>query len=255
MRVASFAKSGFAVSTYALIAGLAVAALLLAHAAHAAPAIACPFTSAPPTIDGSVGTNEWTGAGSVTLAHGTVYFENDYNNLYLLYDMTGDTTLDTTLGALDSYIVQFDVNGNGVGDPGQERRYGVCNSGLANVQLYLGTSGCNWTTCQTTAAVVARGFGTSPASGTNHVIFEVAIPFSEIQAQAGSLLRVALGYYSPNPPIDELVPTNMCDFSSYLPIGLGAGAGVPALGRAELALLALLVAVASAWALRRFSAS
>lgn len=228
-----------------------IAAVLLTATGPVALTTNSAYVTAPPTINGSVDATEWADAGSFTLPHGTVYFENDNSNLYLLYDMTGDPTLDTTPGALDSYEILFDVNGNGVGDSGQELLYAICNNGaLANREVYLGTSGCNWTPCDTSAVVVARGFGTSPASATNHAIFEVAIPFSEIQGQAGKLLRVALGYYSTTPSFFELVPANMCAFASYLPLQLGKPS-IPVLGRAGVALLALLLAGIGLWVVRR----
>jgi len=204
----------------ALAGGLAVAAILVGSIGRAVT-LESRFTTSPLTIDGTIGAAEWTpDAGVFALPHGTIHFENDASNLYLLYDMTGDPTLDSP--TLDSHIIGFDVNRNGIGDPGIDVQYATCGDGRLSVRAFLqDAASCGWTGCRTTAAVVARGFGPSPASAADHVIFEVSIPFSEIQAQAGQTLRVFLGYYSNTPGIFEMTPADECDFAEYLPLYLG----------------------------------
>ncbi len=254
MRRDSLQKACVVVSGRGLASVAGVAALMLASAVRAAP-LPIPFVSTPPTIDGAVGATEWANAVQYGLPHGPVYFENDATYLYVLFDMTGDTTLDTTVGNLDGFHVYFDVNTNGVGDPGVDVQYDNCLDGsLSDRQFLVSATSCSWTTCQSTTAVVARGFGPSPSTSTNHVIFEVAIPLSEISAQAGGLLRLGIGYYSVTPAINESVPSNPCAYSSYLYARLG-NPPIPALGRVGLALLAALVAGAALWWLRRSSAS
>jgi hypothetical protein len=198
-----------------------VAAAFLVGSTGQAVTLESRFTTSPPTIDGTIGAAEWAAdAGVFALPHGTIYFENDASNLYLLYDMTGDPTLDSPYP--DSHIIGFDVNSNGIGDPGLDSEYATCGDGRLSVRAFVKEPAtCGWTGCMTTAAVVARGLGPSPASAADHVIFEVSIPFSEILAQTGQTLRVYLGYYSPTPFIYESAPGDQCAYAEYLPLRLG----------------------------------
>jgi hypothetical protein len=212
--------SGGRAPAKALAGGLAVAAVLACPIGQAV-ALESRFTKSPPSIDGTIGAAEWAGcAGTFDLPHGTIYFENDASHLFLLYDMTGDPTLDSP--NVDSHLIGFDVNRNGIGDPGIDVEYSTCGDGRLSVRAFLQPAAtCGWTGCATTAAVVARGWGPSPASAADHVIFEVAIAFSEIQAQAGQTLRVYLGYYSTTPFIFERTPEDECAYAEYLPLHLG----------------------------------
>src|SRR5512136_1439750 len=49
------------------------------------------FPDKPPIIDGIVSMGEWDKAQSLALEHGDLFFQNDIANLYLLFDLTGET--------------------------------------------------------------------------------------------------------------------------------------------------------------------
>lgn len=203
------------------------------------------FTATPPNIDGVFDAMAWNAAGSYALDSSAVaYFLNDTDTLYVLFDVTADTVADDgPTPPMDSYHILFDVGTVGSGDVGVDLYYSICPPGsLVGRFFYLTMDPCVYGECSTTAAEVARGFGSSPASGTSHRIWEFAIPFSEIEAQAGEALRIGLGVSSPTPQLSAEIPLKWCDMANYLTLRLGAAGTVPALGRWGLGLLALLVA-------------
>ena len=208
------------VSAVALAGGLAIAAFLVGSTGQAV-ALESRFTSSPPTIDGTIGATEWAaGAGAFALPHGTIYFESDASNLYVLYDMTGDPILDSS--PTDYFYIGFDVNLNGAGDPGIDFEYSTCDGEHAIRPFLYDAASCSWGGCEATAtaAVFARGWGPSPASAGAHVILELSIPFSEIQGRAGEMLRVFLAYGSPTPSFVDATPASDCSYAEYLPLHL-----------------------------------
>ena len=201
----------------------------------------------PPAIDGAVASAaEWAGAGVVPMTHGTVHFLNDAATLYVLFDVTGDTIADSGPAfPADMYLVMVDVDRDGVGDEGLDVAIGPCPNFASLIGRYtlISASGCGYgATCGTSSGEAARSFGPSPASITNHRIWEVAIPLSEIAAQAGEELRLQLALFSTNPPFADITPPTPCDAPNFLTLALAGASAVPALDAWALALLALLVA-------------
>ncbi len=207
------------------------------------------FTSTPPTINGDIDTSaEWDGAGSYDMGPAMVYFLNDADNLYVLFDVWFDTSADDGPAMpADLYVITFDVDRDGEPDVGLDCGYAPCIVGgnigaLVTRYLLEQVEGCLGQACQTTSAVVGRGFGASPAPAPSHRIWEVAIPLSEIGGQPGQTLRYGLGVYSPNPSFGELIPDSGCMTEEYLTLRLAGSSGIPTLGWWGIGLLAVLVA-------------
>jgi len=228
--------------------GLSV--LLVATGASAIPvAISSTFVTTPPTIDGTAGAAEWAGPVSYVFGHGDALFRNDASNLYVLLDVTADTTPDAG-SPFDYFRLAFDVNHNGVEDPNVDVEYGLCNTvNDFTRSLFLGS--CSTTGCGSTTGSLAYGFGPTPASATSHTFWEIAIPLSELGASLGSTLGVQLRAASITPSFTEDAPTSECDFANYAALQLGGSVvTIPTLDRASLLLLALFLAVGAGLLLR-----
>jgi len=204
-----------------LAAGFGIAMILAATgSAGAAPVtIYSTFVTKSPTIDGAAAAAEWSGPVSYSFPHGVVLFRNDASTLYVLVDVTADTTQDTP--PADYFWIDVDVNHNGVADPNVDVEYGLCNSSTdATRAFFLGS--CSFTGCRSTSASIGYGFGSSPASSTPHTFWEYAIPLSELGASPGSRLGVDVRAASDNPPMTDDVPTTECDVAGYATLELSA---------------------------------
>jgi len=215
------------------------------------------FTATPPTIDGTIGSTEWSSAGSLMMAdgttYGTVHFLNDNAWLYVAFDVYYDTiendNPDPDNAGFDLYEFVFDVDRDGVPDENLDGGYIPCThpgpnyGNLASRVWVTDAQTCAVSECNSTSALVAHGFGASPGHPTSHRMWELAIPFSEIQAQAGENVRVGLMAASDQPSFYWMVPDfTGCDLTDFLTLELGSSAAVPALTWWGIGLLALLVA-------------
>ncbi|MFA4957565.1 MAG: PEGA domain-containing protein [Candidatus Methanoperedens sp.] len=180
------------------------------------------FTATPPTIDGQVTGNEWDNAASIPLGHGSMLVKNDNSYLYLLVDLTGDTTNDppgTTQSELgDFFSLDFDVNLDKAITSNVDLSYGsTWGEYKLSKSYHLGPG--VWTTISSTTSQLGVGFGPSMNSVTSHRIWEFAISRQEILAQ--SIVRIGLRTYSQTPSFDDSLPPNFeNDFSNLIEISL-----------------------------------
>lgn len=154
-----------------------------------------------PTIDGVYGPDEWSDAAVVDLQaadpdneiEAYVYFKNDAGFLYVLIDVAGDTTegedestlsFDTghdaahTDGHDDTFSWHFEEWDHWVWDSTAGEHVPCCHFD-PTLPLHAGLAG-------------AMGFGSSPNSGTNHVIYEYQIPLPLILASPGDTIGFAM---------------------------------------------------------------
>jgi len=240
---------------YASLAFVVVALLSVAPASAQIPS--GPVTT-PPTIDGAVGATEWAGAGTLALPHGTAYFLNDQTYLYVLLDVTADTTLDPLVPGVyndDNFGIAFDANGNGSGDIDIDVNYGAFDNPPAfpRISYFADPAFCGWTGGGATSSLGAEGFGMSPAApATNHVIWEFALLLSEISPPSTGRIGTAVWLLSVNPSFNDLTPAaDLCDWANYADLQLnGFDTAVPVAGAVGLAILVALVAIVGVFVAR-----
>ena len=151
---------------------------------------------AAPVIDGTVSPGEWDGAGSLPLyenngmfvaektdrtdlQRGTMYVKNSDVALFILFDMTSDTT--SGGNAADDYSgIGFDIDIDHYKSPYVDLKYGT-GAGTENLGIQYAVSEVGWTGVNSTAlSSYKEGFGPSAASATNHMIYEYKLDYSEI---------------------------------------------------------------------------
>lgn len=170
--------------------------------AHSGDELFSPMTLTPPTLDGIFTPGEWDDA---TMADLTIilnnmlgsymYVMNDANNLYVLYDVVGDTTDDPG----DTSALGFDTNHDGANGPstGDDDFFGVgswfgaeshyeWDFGMGDWQLHCSPF-------SEPGLAVVYGFGASPNSGADHRIFEWSVPLSTLDAVPGGTIGFAAG--------------------------------------------------------------
>ena len=180
----------------------------LTYFVDARPVVDSQWTNSPPAIDGVIGAGEWPVSPEIEFTVGMgypstyvlptyVYFMNDATNLYVLVDAVGDTTdgpnhdeclLTFTYTSIYPYFEHF-----------------ARISGTVAVQ----------TTSGTIAFEGKLGY-------SGHKIYEFAIPFSEIHAQAGQSIDFcspAYGIKSGSIPYDGETPPR----DNVWPLGLDVG--------------------------------
>lgn len=172
------------------------------------------FSSYPPKIDGIVSEDEWNAAISITLQHGVLLAQNDAVNLYVLIDLTGDTSDDpplTTSPWGDYFNLAFDVNIDGELTKEVDVLYGL-HPGTHDltIQYCIGTG---WSGLVPTVSSLSSGFGESINSAIAHRIWELAISLAEIKAAPASLVRLGVKTYSQNPSFTDCQPEDF--FSSF----------------------------------------
>jgi hypothetical protein len=222
------------------------------------PLTAYALSASRPTIDGQVGAAEWPYAPQIVIdnTYPATYvrptyatFVNDHTTLYVLVDAVGDTTADSPC---DECFLVFH---NG--------------STQTDVDISLALSGTPVVSPVGVVAVI--GFGPSPNSATDHRIYEFAIPLSVIGATPGSPLSfcspafnfktgcaggsVASMPFDGSTTHDNVWPPgtgfSFADPRTWSAIALQENVAVPSLGRAGLAAMILVVALAGLGLLRR----
>ncbi len=195
------------------------------------------YASTPPVIDGNLDWGEWPMADQLPFAHGFLTAVNDGVRLYLLMDVTGDTTNDPPLSSPpwgDFFYLTFDVNRDANITANTDLNYTTV-PGTHNMryQFYLGPA--SWTGLQpTTQSSLGPGFGCFFSDGSllitinpfhyscsNHRVWEFGIDLREINAQPGGTVRMGLEAYSQNPSFTDDVPTNFTtNFSNLIQVSL-----------------------------------
>jgi hypothetical protein len=191
------------------------------------------YASTPPVLDGSLNFGEWNYANKLALTHGFLSVVNDNNRLYVLLDVTGETTDDSS----DYFYVSFDTNRNGLIDPGTLAPGPDINYGLVarnmRYQHYLGPNSWTGVTANTYSARAA-GFGCFWADGTfsftfipfhvtcaQHRVWEFGFDLAEIGAFAGSSAKMGVLVSAiRNTLHDELPPGFTADFTNLITVNL-----------------------------------
>ena len=196
------------------------------------PLIVSSMATTAPTIDGAFSLMEWSGATLVDLTTipgnalpAYMYVMNDFDNLYVAYDAFGDTTE----GSFDAASLAFDTGNDGISTDGREDQF-VQGGWVANNQAHLVWSASNFTwqtedspydTGLPNHAGLASdwGFGPSPNDGTNHRIYEFAIPL----ALLGLTLGDTIGFFAGSAPAPGVVDGDFFRYSfwpiyGYVPI-------------------------------------
>jgi hypothetical protein len=200
------------------------------------------WASPLPRIDGAAAEAEWGSAPRLNFAHGSVRIQNGLSHLYLLLDVTADTTNDPLQPNSpwgDYFWLSWDVNGDRNVTPDVDVLHGIY-PGTNNLGICRFVEPGAVTGLEPSGASLARGFGATPGSATPHRFWEVAIPLDEIGADAmrwaenpldAHPLRLGFHVHSEVPLISDYVPQNLLtDFSRYIRILLALSPGVGDLG-------------------------
>jgi hypothetical protein len=190
------------------------------------------YVATPPNIDGQLGFNEWNISVQAPFNHGFMSVENDSVRLYVLLDVTGDSTYEPDK---DFFWLTVDVDRNGAIDSGKDLNYGL-QPGTQNMryQYYLGPN--SWTGLQPkTYSSRAQGFGCFWSDGTfhlasifplrftcsRHTVWELALDLAEIGAAPGTHVKLGLRVASTTPAFVDDTPTNFsADFSNLIDVKL-----------------------------------
>ena len=187
------------------------------------PPMLSDFPDKPPVIDGIVSDGEWENAPNKVLDHGKLYVQNDAANLYILIDLTSDTTNDPPLEEApwgDFFWLSFDIDLNQMITQGVDVNFSLA-PGTWNLMIQDYVNPGVWTTLSDCASQLGAGFSSSFNSDTPHRIWEFAISLPEIDASPNELIRLGLRTYSQEPSFDSQYP-NMFpyDFSNLVEIAL-----------------------------------
>ena len=187
--------------TTAMVATLMFATAMPVNAHYPGTVIQSKWATTIPTIDGVFSSGEWADAAMVDLQaadpaneiEAYVYFKNDTGYLYVLVDVAGDTTEGN-----DESTLSFDTGHDAAYTDGHEDTFSWHFDEFDH-RVWNSTAGDHVLCCHFnptlplhTGLAVARGFGTSPNSGTNHVMYEYQIPLPLILASPGDTIGFAM---------------------------------------------------------------
>lgn len=194
------------------------------------------FTDYPPTIDGIITGGEWNNATKIDLIYtyfsndiwqyGFLHAQNDESELYLLFDITDDTsksTYSTNNIPEDYFLLSFDVNLDKLITRNTDVLFSQYPSNISDLgkSYYLSPGGT--TGVYTTESYYATGFGSSINSQTPHRFWEFAINLKEIDADPHGKVRLGYRIHSEVPHFSVNFPANHTrDFSNLMEITLGA---------------------------------
>ncbi|MCP5126895.1 MAG: DUF4214 domain-containing protein [Gammaproteobacteria bacterium] len=193
-----------------LIASTIVSASISVHAQ-------VPYATNPPTIDGNVGTTEWSGAYVIHLNNSSLSLYYDDHFLYALVDFFGHTVDDSS----DYFWFSFDVDQDSFITPYVDVNYGTFGISLC-IQYYI--SGGTWTGCSQPLSLYSEGFDPTPDYPTAHRIWEFAFERYEIEADIVDSTRFGIRVNNPGTPyIDGQLPAGFWyDFTDLVEVSFGA---------------------------------
>jgi hypothetical protein len=139
------------------------------------------WASVHPILDGAASASEWGAAQLLSFIHFQVRYENDAQFLYVLIDVTAETSNNTIAQNSDGFTISLDVDQNGTYEILYYLAYSAPNPLLRSD--YLG--GGVYTGGYAAVSYGAYGFGPSLSTTTPHRIYELAIRLSEIHAKLG----------------------------------------------------------------------
>ncbi len=200
------------------------------------------WASPAPQINGVATNAEWGSAPRLNFANGQLRIQNDLGRLYLLLDVTGDTTNDplqpdTPWG--DYFWLAWDVNGDRNVTADVDLLHGIY-PGTSTVGLCHFIEPGAVTPLEPSGASLARGFGATPGSPTPHRFWEMSIPLEEIGADAyrwvanpedAHPLRLGFHVHSEVPLISDYVPQDLLqDFTRFTRILLALSPNLSGVG-------------------------
>ena len=150
------------------------------------------FPDQPPKIDGVVASNEWSEASRIVLDHCTIMVLNDAANLYLLIDVTTDTTDDPLSPEPpwgDYFWLSFDVDLNWAITRFEDILYSP-NPSTQDLGMAHYTGAGTTTALEDTHSQLGAGFDSTMNSRIPHRIWELAISMPEILAVPKSLAQL-----------------------------------------------------------------
>ena len=170
------------------------------------PSLASPWTTAPPTMDGSFSPAEWADAVRVDLREvmgnrlpAFLYAKNDGTNLYMAVDVVGDHTSDFA----DFAAIAFDTWNDGVGTDRAEDMFsaGGWSESFQNHRVYNSTlagwdvedAPFNQGMPSHTTLDLFRGFAQTPMEAIRHPVVEFQIPLALLRASPGDTLGFVAG--------------------------------------------------------------
>jgi len=173
---------------------------------------------------------------ALRLDSGWLYAKNDQDNLYLLLDLTGDTTEDrpSKVAPVGDYLsLVFDLDLDGRITPDRDIAFGQYpGSHRLGRQFFKGPG--RFTGLEQTAARLASGFAPSPAQARRHRIWELSIPLRELNSRPGGRLRLGLTTHSDNPLFTEHLPANQTrNFGQLLELTLAGNPRILSVARID----------------------
>lgn len=165
------------------------------------PVIESHFASVAPAIDGAILEAEWADAHVEDLTAipvngipARMLVMNDNQSLYVAYDALGDVTMDS----FDVASIGFDTGHDGITTDGHDDQF-IQGGRVTNNQAHLVYDATlDWwafedspydpTLPNHAGLASAWGFGPSPASDTDHRIYEFKIPLALLGARPGDTL-------------------------------------------------------------------
>ncbi len=192
------------------------------------------YVSTPPVLDGSLNFGEWNYGTNIPFHDGNISVVNDSTRLYVLVDVTGETTNDSS----DYFWVTFDTNQNKAIDANKDINYGL-PIGTRNMryQYYLGPSTWTGVTANTYSAR-GIGFGCFWADGSfslisffplrincsQHRVWEFGFDLSEIGTFAGGTAKMGVRVSAIRGTVQDDIPANFTnDFTNLILINLAKG--------------------------------
>lgn len=160
---------------------------------------------------------------ALRLPHGWLSAQNDRHTLYLLVDLTGDTTADKRRNQPpwgDGLSISFDVDGNRKITPQTDVYFGLLR-GKYQVGRRVFMAPGRLSGFHQSNAEVYTSFGGSPTLARNHRIWEVAIPLKEISTAAGKPITFGIQTRSVTPRFNDDLPSNHAnDFKNLIELQL-----------------------------------
>jgi uncharacterized RDD family membrane protein YckC len=149
------------------------------------------WSGSPPTINGQINAGEWAGAGVMQIPQGTMLVKNDSQFLYLALDLTETTVSNPS----DYFWFSVDVDQNAAITPNVDINYGQWPNEPNHLgrQYYLGPGQWTGLVAETSTSMCFQGFGTSPASGSNHRTWTMRLARSEMGVSGSTSTTVPFG--------------------------------------------------------------
>ncbi len=190
------------------------------------------YPEVSPTIDGYLNRREWDFRSTLTFSNVNLTVLNDAIRLYVLFNVFGDTSDDSSTD--DYFWLSFDLDNDGVIDA-TDVNYANPSGQPSNLRYQNYTGPSAWTTLHpTTLSSQAKGFGCFFADDSlrvelfsfsvtcnEHRVWELAIDLKELGVSLGDTIGMGFRIASSSPSFIEDVPNNFWnDFSNLIQLTL-----------------------------------